>query len=399
MAQALIIFWIASFSVVVSAQPRDIYLIAGTTTPKRNDNYSSKLLRVKDDLGVQLVENLIDKDGLEWLGISFERRKALLLPKNLPKRPESEIVVVDFDAASVVKRCRIPDVPGTGSLQTQWLSDLPGRGLFFQQILYLEDGSGYKVQRMALDRWIPCDHSFDLAQPSDVKYIVASGATGIARMGSHDGLIGSVDADRKIRIPVARERHALDYELPIAIRRSSEEDIVAVVINNSQLFVACVREMDSTPCHKVVFRKKDKSWRELPIMSDLTQVRAFGYFIGVVELYRRTDPSQRSAGSEEWRKQRTPTGPNQVDWFEEESSDVVYPGRIRLYNAETERVYTIVTKQADSEILLVEDDTVYYRVCDRLYAAPILAKGLGEPRLLAKAEEVRDAHWAFIKRD
>jgi len=75
----------------------------------------------------------------------------------------------------------------------------------------------------------------------------------------------------------------------------------------------------------------------------------------------------------------------------------VYPGRLYLYDVDTERVFTITTDQGDSEVLLVEDDTVYYRASDRLYSAPITAKGMGPARLVAKGDEVRDSHWAFVK--
>jgi hypothetical protein len=85
------------------------------------------------------------------------------------------------------------------------------------------------------------------------------------------------------------------------------------------------------------------------------------------------------------------------DRFDNNDLGYVYPGRLFLYDANTERLYTIVTHQGDSEILLVEDGTVYYRASDRLYSAPITNLGLGEPKLLAKSDVVRDAHWAFIK--
>jgi hypothetical protein len=89
-------------------------------------------------------------------------------------------------------------------------------------------------------------------------------------------------------------------------------------------------------------------------------------------------------------------GPSVTEAFEE--SAVVYPGRLHLYDIDTERVYTIETKQGDSEVLLIENGTVYYRASDRLYSVPITDKGIGVARLIATDEAIRDAHWAFIKR-
>ncbi len=73
-------------------------------------------------------------------------------------------------------------------------------------------------------------------------------------------------------------------------------------------------------------------------------------------------------------------------------------GVLRLYEASTGRRDTIETKQADSETLLVEGQTVYYRVSDRLYVARLGAKSMESARLLATSELIRDAHWAFIQR-
>ena len=75
----------------------------------------------------------------------------------------------------------------------------------------------------------------------------------------------------------------------------------------------------------------------------------------------------------------------------------MFPGRLHLYDVTNERVYTIATNQGDSEVLLVENNIVYYRVSDRLYSAPVTEKGIGAARLLASNEAIRDAHWAFIK--
>jgi hypothetical protein len=104
---------------------------------------------------------------------------------------------------------------------------------------------------------------------------------------------------------------------------------------------------------------------------------------------------EQSAGSSEWRRLNTQHGPDQNESFR--NSTNIFPGRLHLYNIETERTYTIVTNQGDSEILFVEKNLVYYRVSDRLYSAPISEKGIGSARLIAKGEIIRDSHWAFIK--
>jgi hypothetical protein len=87
-----------------------------------------------------------------------------------------------------------------------------------------------------------------------------------------------------------------------------------------------------------------------------------------------------------------------VERFESTSDrGEIYPGRLDVYNIDTDKLFTITTNQGDSEILLIEDNTVYYRVSNRLYKAPITDGGIGTAALIATDEAIRDAHWAFIK--
>jgi hypothetical protein len=78
-------------------------------------------------------------------------------------------------------------------------------------------------------------------------------------------------------------------------------------------------------------------------------------------------------------------------------SGVSFRAAFTFYDVDTGNVYMIATNQGDSEIILVEGTTVYYRVSDRLYSAQVTEKGIGTAKLLATNEAIRDAHWAFIK--
>ena len=88
-------------------------------------------------------------------------------------------------------------------------------------------------------------------------------------------------------------------------------------------------------------------------------------------------------------------GPGLLESFV--NSLYVFPGRLHVFDSETGSVFTITTNQGDSEIVLIDNGTVYYRVSDRLYSAPISKRGLGQARVLARDEAITDAHWAFVK--
>jgi hypothetical protein len=71
------------------------------------------------------------------------------------------------------------------------------------------------------------------------------------------------------------------------------------------------------------------------------------------------------------------------------------PGVLFLIDTRTGRYLEIRTGQGDSEILLVHNSTVYYRVNDSLFAASLQAESTGQARLLTQNAAVPDMHWAF----
>lgn len=73
-----------------------------------------------------------------------------------------------------------------------------------------------------------------------------------------------------------------------------------------------------------------------------------------------------------------------------------FPGSLHLYNIRSRQNYTIQTNQGDSEILLVDGNTAYYRVNDTLYQASIGQASVGTPVKILSDTNVQMTHWAFF---
>jgi hypothetical protein len=54
-----------------------------------------------------------------------------------------------------------------------------------------------------------------------------------------------------------------------------------------------------------------------------------------------------------------------------------FPGKLTLYNVQSGATFEIATEQGDSEVLLITDTAVFYRVNDALYRAPFSVAGVG----------------------
>jgi hypothetical protein len=76
--------------------------------------------------------------------------------------------------------------------------------------------------------------------------------------------------------------------------------------------------------------------------------------------------------------------------------EAVYPGELLIYNVMSHVKLRISTGQGDSEVLLVADQAVFYRVNDEIYRAAILDGALGNPVRLTAGGDTFQVHWAFL---
>lgn len=78
-----------------------------------------------------------------------------------------------------------------------------------------------------------------------------------------------------------------------------------------------------------------------------------------------------------------------------EHAGTYVPGILFLLDTAKGRYFEIRTDQGDSEILLVREDSVYYRINNSLFVAPLNAGSIGPGRLLVTNDAIPDVHWAF----
>ena len=376
----------------VQAARGQLHLVTGSPWTQGTASYPSVLLRL-DDGTVTAVAGLVHSTvGTDWIGASYDWRKLVLLSR------DSTIVVLDFDTASKVKSCKMPDSKGRSLLES-WLAADP-TGPSFEW--YERDDAPVKggvMQRMLLDPTRNCDQSFAEVEPEAIRYVVAHGSPGIVDLVNQDGLIvetsdstGTVTAFTTRVIP-------LGFTVPDNLRRGMKT-LSVLEVNDAKAFVLTMFDRG----HKyrtLVFRKRDKTWHILPNRGDEhPMIRGFGNYIALTEVRAKTPQNPKSAGMDKWIPGEDRVNPDLRERIAslDASHALVYPGIIHLYNLDTEQMISISTKQGDSEVLLVEDGVVYYRAADQLFSATILRDGIGPPRLLATDDAIRDAHWAFIKR-
>ena len=375
-----------------STASAQLHLITGSPIPEETVGFPSGLFRISGTGAVEKVVDLMTSPGTDWIAASQDLRKAVLAPKNPWRQP---VVVVDFDTPTAVKRCQ---EPYDTFIVARWLLDLPDRGPAYSEVLS-PGGHVIEMRSMVLDRSVPCDQSFAKIDPSDARYLIASGQAGVADVGGYDWMGVLINDDGTItRLYPDGTAAVFPYRVPAGMFRDLAHRSCMLIANTRQLLAVSVIDYAAPATYRLlIFRKGDQTWHRVPYMGESTSYeRAFGDYIAEVAAIRKgPGVTAESAGRAEWTKERTATGPGMSRRFA--ASYAVFPGHLYLYNAATGQTYTNNTHQGDSEILLVEDGVVYYRASDRLYRATIGADGLSAGTLLATSDVIRDAHWAFIK--
>src|SRR5258708_2864125 len=114
-----ICFMVALFCCSVCSGYGQLYLLTGSPTEKYPESFASALIVVDPDGAVKELTELVPQSiGTEWINVSYDLKKAILLSRY----KEDSVVVIDFQSASVVKRCRRPDSAGR-SLIYSWLAN------------------------------------------------------------------------------------------------------------------------------------------------------------------------------------------------------------------------------------------------------------------------------------
>jgi len=171
------------------------------------------------------------------------------------------------------------------------------------------------------------------------------------------------------------------------------------------LFKGDEKKLVQTFC---IYNRQKNEWHSSPVIKGLSflGVRAFADWLsGFVSYYGPYGYQQRmerygEVPGKRNRQHNVLLGQNFDERAKRFSSFPV--GVLYLYNMNTQKYIEWDAlengeHQGDSEILLVQDETVYYRINDKIYKAPIInGEKLGESEILVQDEKVPDIHWAFI---
>ena len=397
---------VLSIAIVLSAGHAygQLHLIAGTATPnEEGPAIAASLLKVNPDGSLESVEQLASqKEGMWWIESADDARTIVMLTSE----PELKVVVVDMNRGEVVKRCeKWPEVPGYLSPHiwgTQYWLVADGTGRLSVGRYGSRGFPDTVLQGMSLDAGVPCDASFRMLGPTDVAKVYVQGAGGIGSLTGIQGPTFLVDSAGAVYTQIGGDRIYVGYTVPRQSWSDMKVPFAWVWANNTKVAVVSYEDRQDRnnpgPRRNIAYDKVNRIWRELPLPG-LAGVRAFGSTVAMSEAVSPVgEPVAAKTARREARAARDPDRRSVFEGVERrERLPLVYPGRLHVHDVATGQSTVIVTNEEDSEVLLVDEETIYYRVNDTIHASARGVSGLLPGRILATDDRIRDAHWAFMK--
>lgn len=255
----------------------------------------------------------------------------------------------------------------------------------------LEDLSGSEINYFGYNEKLKIVEIY----PDDFKKVHLNGNPGAPIKIEEKLLVYTSTMDGKLFIPVTKDfndRPVFPVQLPKEYH-PKEKIRLAIYVNNEDCFVIKLEGSKGESSTFLVLDKETDRWNTLVLKGDQTRIQNFNDWISGAIINNKED--KVSPGKADRRQKPNNFGPG----FDTMTKVLkfYYPGLLFLYHTPSETYIEWSTYQGDSEVLLVENETVYYRVNDEIYQAMIIDnQELGKPKLILKDYRVPDIHWAFF---
>jgi len=209
--------------------------------------------------------------------------------------------------------------------------------------------------------------------------------------------------DKKIYIPIIADtinRPTLSVELPTEFLVEKKKRTILRINDEFQTLITVGsskpnKEDDYGLYDGILYNKKNNHWSEIHLKGNAPKIEAFEDWITGYVRDVNVNANRVSPGKED--RDKAELSYCFDDWAF--NNGVYVPGFLFLFNTSTGNYIEWETGQGDSEILLIHDNIVYYRVFDEIYKSSIIeGEKLAQPQLLIKDNQIVPfIHWAFLR--
>ena len=388
---------------------QDLYLIHAHPYSNTDQHFDANLLRYYPDslATVQQLAKAGEYSGgaLEYVKSVkyYHEEKLITLFKSNEfdpgRRHKSEIqsTYLQIDIGGL-PRISEYTLNASGRITKNYLVKAKGGASVFAEVYTSDNNPNLSYYLIDTDTF-----NVDVTDLKSKNNLVLVGEPGGEIEGADYLVVYSDTATGQLEIPLTgnrSERPVLPYVLPEKYWFKNYSRHVIEVINNYYFTIKgdkTVKEASLGSHMLIIYDKEKKQWLDKTLKGDIPRLRGFGRWLAGY-VYNSPIGTKDLPGSKLWKEERR-TGLSPAERFALNGPDVPYyaPGILYLYNPTIDSYIEWETNQADSEVVVVDNDQVIYRVYDQLYHAKILANNsLSRAKLLIKSDIVPDIHWAFF---
>lgn len=388
------------FSIVAYSQTeKSIYLITGYPLDKTDDLFESNLWRYDRDSSELIKHTWLcgSEEQLCNIKMYTDLGYFTLMKKNSWKQDASYDSLLVYNIINMeLKRVSV-GMPNCGitAIDNNFLLKLPDTLLVAIDLIQRKPIKKLLYHTYEINRLELCD-SVDFQK---YKNIYLTGFIGGNIVSSDYILSYSREDDGFLEIVITgdrKQRPHFSYEIPEKFRYNSYSRHT-VIVNDDMHFVVNGRKKTKINAlgnrQVIIYDKKNNKWLELNLLGNIARLRGFSYWLcGYVGDDSKSLLNKPLPGSSIWKDRATGLSPAL------RYEGMYAPGILYFYNPSTNVYFELETNQADSEVVLIQENKVIYRVYDELYEADLVnGKKLGNTRLLLKDDRVPDIHWAFYR--
>jgi hypothetical protein len=397
---------------------QDMYFISGHPFPNISTQFSSFVYKYQDDTLAPKFQISKEDILLEYVKVYPDQHVATAITREYKTLERREtLCIIHTNKPDTVYRIKIELPVGMRCTHSNLigLSDIDVFECF-------KCSDPQNMQKPMKDRvrkiygWNVYDFSKQELSTDDYKNVIVSGSPAAALEGWDYIQLYSNSNNGELVLPVTPDtlkRPIFPYSLPDSLLIKKNK-LLAIAVDNSRYIAILTGDSGSSSkeigtSNLLIYNKQKLTWYSFVIKGSNNSFRGFGSWLAgsVVSNDHQLIYNEKGAvkdqikfnrvspGKENRRQKGTSTG-TPFD-FRTDLNNLYYPGILYLLNVPTRKYIEWNTDQGDSEILLVQNEIVYYRVNDQILKVPILnSEKLGKPELLIKDPRVPDIHWAFI---
>ncbi len=206
----------------------------------------------------------------------------------------------------------------------------------------------------------------------------------------------------KLAMVIGAQRIVLQ-STPSAVPSSKISSTVAILASTDRFLVfniaPAVEELSSgkiIDTRTFIYDRKLNSWKHLDIPSNSPRTRIFGFWMVTTVENWKPDNADNPGRTNE-RNFATTLLPNvREEYSVLEGANNYIPGTLILDNLESGKRAVLQTNQEDSEVLMIQQDLILYRINDEIFEGQIVGEKVINASLLVKDADVPEIHWTFM---